>query len=107
MQSIERLDAGLLQSKRAGFNRVIKRNARFRQSKAFFNPPPPQGKRVATVLQVLNGRTNQLGLACFNQRQHEAERKRFKPDAGLPLVVERTIQNAVVQVKKHGLLRVD
>jgi hypothetical protein len=47
---------------------------------------------------------NQLGLACFNQRQHETERKRFKPNARLTLVVERTIQNAVVEVKKHRAL---
>jgi len=42
-----------------------------------------------------------LASPRFNQRQHETERKRFEPDARLPLVVERMIQNAVVQVKEH------
>lgn len=63
VQSIECFDAGLLQGHRAGFDRVIEHNAHFRQAETLFNPAPPQGKRVATVLQVVNGRMNQLCLS--------------------------------------------
>src|SRR5439155_3869173 len=46
--------------------KIVERNARCRQWETLLNPSPPQGERVATVLQVVNGRANQLGLTFFH-----------------------------------------
>ena len=106
VQGVERFLSGACEFARTGAKRFGERDGMGRKMEAASDPKPAHEKRAAAVFERVNRRGNEFGFARFDQTEHQAERKRLKPDAGLLLVVERTIENAGVEVKAHSC-RVD
>ena len=102
VQGVERLLPGGREFAGTGANRFGKRNGMGRETEAPRDPKPPHGKRAAAVFEGVNWRRDQFGFASLDQTEHQAEGERLKPDARLLLVVERTIENAGVEVKAHS-----